>query len=525
MRRRLWLIVLGILATVVVLLLFAAWPGSSTFTVGTETTYVTGPLDKHGYIDYVAALNERLREGVTPENNANVLIWQALGPHPEGAKMHAEYFQWLGIESPPEQGEYLVSWQKYLKEQPKLSDSVEREADGTFALWVPSRPWTAKEKPELAGWLKRNEKPLALAIEATRRPGYYNPLVPKRTEDWSPGLVSALLPTVQKCRELAAALVCRAMFRVAEGKVDDAWQDLLACHRLARLVARGGCLIELLVGHAIEFGANSGDLGFLDLVKLPSKQVSACWEDLRNLPPMPAVADKIDLGERFMILENIMSVARHGTPYLEHMSDSNSRPPKDDPFTSRLFSRSINWDPALRNANRWFDRCGAILRITDRAKRGQELVEFDRDLWNLKQPAPGIGTLRKWLMSSEGRGEITGNVMISLLWPAFMKVQESSERREQYQRNLSLAFALAAYQRDKGRYPAKLDDLIPAYLKTIPNDLFSDEPLIYRPMDKGYLLYSVGLNGIDEDGRGYGDEPRGDDLSVRMPVPQRRGKR
>ena len=65
-------------------LAWAMWPSRSTFTVGTETTYVTGPLDKQGYVDYVAALNERLREGITPENNANVLIWQALGPRPEG---------------------------------------------------------------------------------------------------------------------------------------------------------------------------------------------------------------------------------------------------------------------------------------------------------------------------------------------------------------------------------------------------------------------------------------------------------
>jgi len=49
------------------------------FTISKETTFVTGPVDKDGYIDYTAALNERLRQGMTPENNANVLIWKALG--------------------------------------------------------------------------------------------------------------------------------------------------------------------------------------------------------------------------------------------------------------------------------------------------------------------------------------------------------------------------------------------------------------------------------------------------------------
>src|SRR5437660_2738303 len=174
-RRRLWVTALGLLASVTVSLVYAAWPGSSTFTVGEETTYVTGPLDKHGYVDYVTALNERLRKDITPENNANVLIWQVLGPRPEGGRgMPPEYFQWLGIESPPEQGEYLVSWPNYLKELSK--NGAEIHAYDERRLRAAQWPWTAKDEPELADWLKRNDKPLALMLEATRRAQYYNPL-------------------------------------------------------------------------------------------------------------------------------------------------------------------------------------------------------------------------------------------------------------------------------------------------------------------------------------------------------------
>src|SRR5438876_478985 len=75
------------------------------FTIGKETTFVSGPLDKDGYIDYVAALNERMSKSVTPENNANVVIWKAFGPHPESATMPPEFFKWLGNQ-PPEKGDY-----------------------------------------------------------------------------------------------------------------------------------------------------------------------------------------------------------------------------------------------------------------------------------------------------------------------------------------------------------------------------------------------------------------------------------
>src|SRR5216683_622251 len=116
-RRRLWTTLLGILVSLAASLICAAWPGTSTFTVGTETTYVTEPLDKHGYVDYVTALNQRISKGITPEKNANVLIWQALGPRPEGGTMPPEYFQWLGVESPPEEGDYWISWHAYLKQR------------------------------------------------------------------------------------------------------------------------------------------------------------------------------------------------------------------------------------------------------------------------------------------------------------------------------------------------------------------------------------------------------------------------
>jgi hypothetical protein len=474
----------------------------------------------------VTALNERLSKGITPENNANVLIWQALGPHPEGGTMPSEYFHLLGIESPPEQGEYLVGWP--LKEDQKIRDRIQRNPESDPMVRGRNWPWTAKDEPELADYLKRNEKPLALLMEATRRPEYYNPLAPNRTEESSAGLIGALLPQVQKCREAANALTCRAMLRVADGKVDEAWQDLLACHRLGRLIARGGTLIEVLVGIAINQVANEADVAFIDHAKLTSKQVLACLDDLRKLPPMPPLADKIDLGERFMFLDTVMLISRQGTALLavnqgaSSLEDLglNNRPLKGDQAKAKLFTRSVNWDPALRNANRWFDRYVVALRIMDRTARELELAAIDQDLKILKKQVADTGPFEMLSLGPQSRGEMIGNIMISLMLPAFDKIQGAMERCEQGQRNLHLAFALAAYQRYNRHYPAKLEELAPKYVESIPDDLFSGNPLIYRLVDKGYLLYSVGPNGKDEEGRGNNDEPRGDDLSVRMPMPK-----
>src|SRR6516164_99531 len=115
------------------------------FPLGKETTYVTGPLDKEGYIDYEAALNDRLGKGITPDKNANVLLWKALGPTPEGgAGMPAEFFKRLGIEKPPKDGAYLVGLTRFMKDhlglEPKDYDAIHDE----LGRAIP-RPWTAKD--------------------------------------------------------------------------------------------------------------------------------------------------------------------------------------------------------------------------------------------------------------------------------------------------------------------------------------------------------------------------------------------
>jgi hypothetical protein len=514
------------------LLVYAAWPGRSTFTVSPETTYVTAPLDDKGYVDYQTALNERLGKDVAPETNANVLIWQALGPHPEGATMPPEYFKWLGVASPPEAGEYFIDrdkyFEKHLNDLPEdlpddPPDELEPKADrrrqwsdrvDRAGKW----PWKPKDEPDIVAWLKRNEKPLAVAIEASKRTQYFNPLVSKSTDPQSARLISCLLPSVQKCREVANALACRAMSRVGEGDFDGAWQDLLACQRLGRLMGSCGTMIETLVGVALVSTATNAQVALLGHVKHSSKQVLAWLEDLRKLPPMPSLADKLDLGERFLMLEILMSIAYHGPKILERLDGPGLAPPHEDRVLDRLFTSNIDLDPAFRNTNRMFDRMAAACRLPDRAARERELANIVDEIKRIKSDVDRISVLDRVVKNKSERGEMIGNILIALVIPAFNKVQDALDRTEQTQRNLHVAFALAAYRADAGRYPARLDDLAPKYLAKVPPDTFSGQPLIYRPTDDGYLLYSFGVNGTDEEGRSTDDFPRGDDLRVRMPV-------
>jgi hypothetical protein len=158
----------------------------------------------------------------------------------------------------------------------------------------------------------------------------------------------------------------------------------------------------------------------------------------------------------------------------------------------------------------------------------KEFARIEADLKALKGEAVKPANLAK-LALGKGEpdkmvGKAIGDILIGLLLPAFNRVQESQDRITQTERNLHLAFALAAYRADIGRYPAKLDDLAPKYLDKLPDDLFAAKPLVYKPEEKGYLLYSIGVDGKDDGGRTRDDDPPGDDLVVRMPLPPRKAK-
>lgn len=502
-------------ALAVPLLLFVAGeePAKPKLPVGKDTTFVTGPLDKNGFIDYEAALNERLKKGVTPETNANVLLWKAFGPRPEGGDgLPAEVFKQLGIDEPPEGGDYFIDVTRYAKEVLQI-DPDDLMIVWNRQSWAIKRPWAERDYADIAAWLKANERPLALVHEAVKRPHYFNPLCSRRPNGQQSSILACLMPNVQKCREIGAALCARAMLKLEAGKTDEAWADLIACHRLARHLARGGAtFIETLVGYALHAIACNATVAFVERADLPAGKWLAKLKELRELPAMPLLADKIDLGERLAGLDALQMV-RSG-----YDIEGNGKGPTPE---EQKGLDAIEWAIPLRTLNATYDRMSVALRHKDRAERSKAFDALEADLERMLKKT-GERDMRR-LIAQAGAGKAVGTqigaVMVGLLAPGVRKLQDAADRTEQIERNLRLALALAAYRADIGRYPGKLDALVPKYVAAVPDDVFSGKPLLYTRTDTGFHFYSVGPNGKDEQGRWFDDDPRGDDPGVRLPLP------
>jgi hypothetical protein len=90
-------------------------------------------------------------------------------------------------------------------------------------------------------------------------------------------------------------------------------------------------------------------------------------------------------------------------------------------------------------------------------------------------------------------------ILAPLLLP-ISEVHPALDREEARYRTLCVVLAGQAFQRDHGRFPNTLDELVPEYLDEIPIDNYDGKPLKYRFDPDGPIVYSVYENSSDEGG-------------------------
>jgi len=93
-------------------------------------------------------------------------------------------------------------------------------------------------------------------------------------------------------------------------------------------------------------------------------------------------------------------------------------------------------------------------------------------------------------------------------------------RTRAYSELLKTDLAIRMFEKQNGRLPASFEELVPNLLTEVTIDPYSGNRLIYRAAATDYLLYSVGIDGIDDGGR-FGNwrdlhQTRGFDLDLEI---------
>lgn len=477
-----------------------------------DTTFLIAPLDDDGNVDYAAALNEVYGRDVKPEQNGLVGLWQAWGPNALGEPPAPEYFDLLGMSRPPDEGKYLVDFSAYVREgsgdDAELADRLHRQHfDST------EKPWTARRQPGIAAWVVSNEAPLAVVAEAVRREKYFRPILHSGPKSGEMLLFAMRAPESGLLLELARLLVCRANLHMGEGRLAAAAEDVLTCRRLGRMIARGPAYDDAAVGFVVDAYAVDAERTLVRLGGRSTAELRRYLDELKSLGPLPWPGEVFTRADRYCYLDAVQRIREQKSDaVLAHF-----------PLKNPARATRIDFEAALRSGNYWFDRVsGARRRLLFDPPRGTaQLEKLREELTAIRKKFPERDEQEGHAIDRVADEDFSDYLLATFFPDSGLAPFGNFDRWEQEFELSKLAAALMLFRVERNRYPATLDELAPAYLKSISRDRYTGAPLVYRIEADGCVLYSVGPNGRDDGGVNKTDrlddlDERFDDRVVRM---------
>lgn len=92
-------------------------------------------------------------------------------------------------------------------------------------------------------------------------------------------------------------------------------------------------------------------------------------------------------------------------------------------------------------------------------------------------------------------------ILSALLLPAMDSTIFREASEVAHVRTAQTALAVECFRGLHGRLPESLNELVPQFIAAVPQDPFDGQPLRYHLLKKGYVIYSVGRDGHDNNGR------------------------
>ena len=523
-------------------------------TVSKETTYFVEPVNADGTVNYVAALNARYGEGVTPANNAAVVLLAAVGPKLLDDRVRDKTAELMGVQPPPADGEYCQKLEEYfeslspsqwplaLSNGQELTDEQAKAIRAQFdklgevggrvppdllakhGLREPNklldeqrhramrRPWSMRQYPALIGWLNANAQALNKLADLGGRSRYFIPLVSSTDP---PSVVDVPVAKVARAQALARALLVRAMLKLDSRAHDQAWADIRLAYRLAGLTGRAPFLVERLAAVGMAADVSTAACALAGEGGLSREQARRFLAEVRQMPGPGPLAETIDITERCMGLDAVMSLLRA----------ASGGKPVDMGSLDQTADAPVNWNDLLRRMNGYYDLASTACRDR-RSEEGQRAQQALADMharleskgknvvpWAAKRIIlKGIPVIGRRVNT-----EAFGDLLMAILMMSLDRIPVLEDLARTRRNLAELAFAVAAHEAETGELPERLAQIVPKYVKQLPLDPLTRKPYVYARQGRSAVLYSLGENGQDDGGRSEPDQSGGpDDIAVRF---------
>ncbi len=347
------------------------------------------------------------------------------------------------------------------------------------------------EKTRIEKFISENPVVFDLVYEGTHRPYFW---MTYRAEDPNEGLIGVLLPQLGNFRSLARLLIFKSQRAAEQNRFNDSFDDLISCYRLGRQIRQGNnILVEQLVGIAIEALSTNQICKILATSKIEPIYLSALQKNLEQIISDEDFVVNFKSEELFMYDETqrCFTDSCFGSHlYLPRVAKLSSMLGPVEPLSVLLGS--------LKTPKTTFH---ILFTHPDKQQTQQAAERYYDYLESIARKSPAQIHSEGIDVGKESMKIVEGNLLLEMLSPALGRVIELSSRNKISVKSTLTIIALVRYNQDKGQYPDSLKELVDSgYLKELPADPWSDKPLVYKKTDKGFILYSIGLNSKDDGG-------------------------
>jgi hypothetical protein len=350
-----------------------------------------------------------------------------------------------------------------LRESREEEKTVHNPPTGNNDTFDPNEPATV-------AFLSHQAATIALLRRAAALPGC------RFDQDLGELDINTMLPELNSTRNAANLLNLHAREEVARGHVASAIDDAIAIKRMSRQLGQRPLVISGLVGIGIDA------LGDATLeIALPAVTNPAELSDL-HLEELPSAGR--------MFQQCLRGEERWGLTLYGNMPPSMETPVNRDlPLQVGLSPRGLQG----AFVRVFYLNSDAYVRLLENAQNLVVQPYFKaRDGWSHLN-GPGSGN----------------DLLASMVFPAISRMFETCAIAEANDACAQTAVAMTRYRLVHGTLPLRLNDLVPAYLDTVPIDPFDGKPLRLIVKSDRSIIYSIGPNGLDNGGvkidRGKGD--------------------
>jgi hypothetical protein len=367
-------------------------------------------------------------------------------------------------------------------QRPKNSTNWPYVYSVTFSARKPPHPRWANPLPTdmkqaITNYLAQNEDTLDLLHQANSiQKGYYD-LGLKN------GFSNVTFTPFSRISDSVQLLALATFMHSEDGRPDLATQTTLDSLGLARSLEHAP-LLSWPIARDQCLGQTASSLG------LTLNKIQLSDEELQSLAAAFREAEAIDGIKLWLICDRCEGIALHDNDRM------NALHPRNISLIRRL-RLLIYYAKNYHEADYLFylDMMDKYIAASDMPypNRLEAVKQLDLKVMESNRTKRGFGNLLYW--------DWHGRFLIEARARAEVLLSETALEVERY--------GLANHN----QLPATLQDLVPAFLAAVPADPFDGKLLRYKQLPKGYLIYSIGEDGVDNGGEAWDPQKKTGDLA------------